>query len=402
MPTFEAARAAILSRVEPLGAESLPLLDAVGRVLAEDVIARWDVPRWDNSAMDGYAVRAADAGGTARLAVAGNLPAGRSAPVTLAAGTAVRIMTGAPLPEGADAVVPIEEVEERDGIVAIAARARPGAHVRRKGEDLRAGETVLRAGAILGPAEVGLLASFATTSAPVVRGVRVAILSTGDELVEPGTELGPGQIYDSNSLALAAAVKQLGCVPVNLGIAPDDRRALRSLLSDGLQADALITSAGVSAGDRDLVREVLAELSVRQVFWKVDMKPGRPTAFATNGTRPVFSLPGNPVAVLLAFEELVRPALLKMMGHRDVLRPLVKAVFQEDLANKRGRVTFVRVRLERSGGALLAWPSGRQDTGIFRSTLEADGVALLPADAGDVVAGTLVDVQVLRAIEAER
>lgn len=401
MPSFEAARAAILSHVQPLGAETLPVLDAVGRVLAEDVIAPWDVPRWDNSAMDGYAVRAADAEAPARLAVAGYLPAGSPASVPVATGTAIRIMTGAPLPAGADAVVPIEEVEERDGAVAIGARVRRGAHVRRRGEDLRAGEAVLRAGTVLGPPEVGLLASFSILSARVHRSARVAILSTGDELVEPGGALGPGQIYDSNSLALAAAVKQLGCEPVNVGIAPDDRRALRRLLADGLQADVLLTSAGVSAGDRDLVREVLAELSAREVFWKVDMKPGRPTAFAMSGARPVFSLPGNPVAVLLTFEELVRPALLRLMGHRSVLRPTVKAVFQEDLANKPGRVSLVRVRLERTGGALLAWPAGRQDTGIFRTTLQADGIAVIPADAGDVAAGALVDVQVLRAVDGK-
>jgi molybdopterin molybdotransferase len=244
-----------------------------------------------------------------------------------------------------------------------------------------------------------VLASFSTLFVRAIRSVRVAILATGDELVEPGMPLGSSQIYDSNSLALAAAVKQLGCEPVHLGIAPDDRRALRRRLADGLQADVLVTSAGVSAGDRDLVREVLAELSVRQVFWKVDIKPGRPTAFAMNGSRPVFSLPGNPVAVLLTFEELVRPALLTMMGHRSVLRPIVRAVLQEGLTNRPGRVTFVRVRLARRGGALLAWPSGKQDTGIFRTTLEADGVAVIPADVGDVAAGTSVDVQVLRAID---
>jgi molybdopterin molybdotransferase len=224
----------------------------------------------------------------------------------------------------------------------------------------------------------------------------VAILSTGDELVEPGERLSPGKIYNSNALALAAAVKQVGGEPVLLGIARDDRPSLRKLLTEGLTADALVTSAGVSMGDRDLVREVLEELGVRQVFWKVDIKPGRPTAFAIHGTKPVFSLPGNPVSTLLTFEEFVRPALLKMMGHTAVLRPFVRAMLQDDLAHKPGRVEFVRVRLERREGTLLAWKAGSQETGILKTSLRAHGIAVIPADSGALRAGSPVSVHVLR------
>ena len=192
---------------------------------------------------------------------------------------------------------------------------------------------------------------------------------------------------------------QIGAEPVSLGIARDDKASLRALLVEGLHADALVTTAGVSMGDRDLVREVLQELSVRQIFWKVDIKPGRPTAFAVHGAEPVFSLPGNPVSTLLTFEQFVRPALLKMMGHKNLLRPLVRAVFQEDFARKPGRVSLLRVRLERSSGGFLAWTSGNQETGILKTMLKADGIAIIPADWGSVGRGDLVDVQMLRSVD---
>lgn len=397
MPSFEEARATILGHVSELEPEPVALLDAIGRVLAADVIAPCDMPRWDNSAMDGYAVRAADTATAAGLRVAGYIPAGTCSSEAVLPGTAAKILTGAPLPPGADTIVPVEEAEEREGSVFVPRNVRLGAHVRRKGEDIRAGESILARGTVVGAPEVSLLAGLSRLSIPVVRRARVAILSTGDELVSPGEPLSPGKIYDSNALAVAAAVKQIGGEPVSLGIARDDRASLRAALVEGLRADALVTTAGVSMGDRDLVREVLDELSVRQVFWKVDIKPGRPTAFAVHGAKPVFSLPGNPVSTLLTFDQFVRPALLKMMGHRAVLRPLVRAVFQEDFARKPGRVSFLRVRLERRDGGLLARTSGNQETGILKTMLQADGIAIIPAEQGAVRAGDLVDVQVLRA-----
>jgi molybdopterin molybdotransferase len=397
MPSFEEARATILGHVAELDPEPVALLDAIGRVLADDVIAPCDMPRWDNSAMDGYAVRAEDTATAAGLRVAGYIPAGACSSEAVLPGTAAKILTGAPLPPGADTIVPVEEAEEREGSVFVPRNVRLGAHVRRKGEDIRAGESILARGTVVGAPEVSLLAGLSRLSIPVVRRARVAILSTGDELVSPGEPLSPGKIYDSNALAVAAAVKQIGGEPVSLGIARDDRASLRAALVEGLRADALVTTAGVSMGDRDLVREVLDELSVRQVFWKVDIKPGRPTAFAVHGATPVFSLPGNPVSTLLTFDQFVRPALLKMMGHRAVLRPLVRAVFQEDFARKPGRVSFLRVRLERRDGGLLARTSGNQETGILKTMLQADGIAIIPAEQGAVRAGDLVDVQVLRA-----
>jgi molybdopterin molybdotransferase len=386
----------ILDRVSPLGPEIVTILEAVGRVLAEDVFALRDVPAWDNSAMDGYAVRAESVVSPVSLALSAYIPAGSAASGSLAPGTAAKILTGAPLPAGADAVVPFEDAEEREGKVFLRKGVRAGAHVRRRGEDIRAGERVLAAGTSLRPSEISFLATCPRLSVAVHRRPRVAILSTGDELVGPGEPLAPGKIHDSNAFAVAAAVKQAGADPTLLGIARDDRESLRERLAEGLKADVLVTTAGVSKGDRDLVREVLGELDVRQVFWNVDVKPGRPMAFAMRRGTPVFSLPGNPVSTLLTFEQFVRPALLRLMGHQDVLAPLVQAVTQDVLRKKPGRVSLVRVRLERSGGELRAWSAGNQDTGILQTTLRADGVAILPAECGDVLPGSTIAVQVAR------
>jgi molybdopterin molybdotransferase len=398
LPSFQDARRTILESVSPLPPEEVAALEAVGRVLARDLATPWDLPRWTNSAMDGFAVRAAEAtAAPGGLPVSGYVPAGATPAGALAPATVSRVLTGAPLPAGADAVVPLEETEERDGLVSFLRPVVAGANVRRQGEDLRAGETLLPAGTVLGAAELSALASCGLLAVPVFRRARVAILSTGDELVPPGAPLAPGLIHDSTAWALAAAVTQLGATPVLLGIARDEKDALRPLLSDGLAADALVTTAGVSMGDRDLVREVLAELGVRQLFWKVDIKPGRPTAFALAGATPVFSLPGNPVATLLTFDQLVRPALLRLMGHARVLRPTVKAIAGEAIGHKPGRVEFVRVRLEREGERLVATSAGRQATGILKTLLRADGIAVLPAEQGSVDAGAPVDVQVLHA-----
>lgn len=396
MPSFEEARQIVLDTVSPVGAEVVPIRHAVGRVLAEDVAATRDLPAWDNSAMDGYAVRAEDAAAES-LALAAYIPAGSPGSEPLQRGTAAKILTGAPLPAGADTVVPYEEAEEREGRVSVSANVRAGAHVRRKGEDIRAGERVLMAGTVLHPPEVSFLATCSRRSVAVFRRPRVAILSTGDELVDAGEALAPGKIHDSNGPAVAAAVEQVGGDPIVLGIARDDAESLRQRLAEGLRAgDVLVTTAGVSKGDRDLVRNVLAELEVRQLFWNVDIKPGRPMAFGMRGRTPVFSLPGNPVSTLLTFEQFVRPALLRMMGRRDVLRPLVPAVLQDELRRKPGRVSLVRVQLKRSDGVLHAWSAGNQDTGILRTTLRADGIAIIPADWGDVRPGTTIDVQVCR------
>ncbi len=395
MPTFEEARKIILDSVVPLGMEKVEMLDAVGRVLAEDILAPCDMPLWDNTAMDGYAVRSCDCREASSMRISGFVPAGGFMNEPVTPGTAVKVLTGAPIPPGADAIVPFEETEERDGMVFLKGRVKPGDHIRFKGEDVKTGETILPAGMVIRPSEVSMLASFGRLFIPVHRGARVAILSTGDELVDPGEALGPGKIINSNSLALAAAVRQTGCIPIMLGVARDNKDSLREKLAEGLTADALITSAGVSAGDRDYVRDVLEELMVKQVFWKVDIKPGRPTAFAWRDGKPVFSLPGNPVSSLLTFEEFVRPALLKMMGFRRVLRPLVTATLREGIKKKPGRVNFLRVALEEKDGEYIAWSPGNQETGYLKTLLLADGIAVIPKETEELKAGDRVEVQVI-------
>lgn len=394
--TFESARDLILSKVLPLGTERSHLLDVVGRVLAEDVRAPVDMPRWDNSAMDGFAVRTEDCRSGATLAVTDYIPAGATANnIRVTPGTAVKIMTGAPIPGGCDAVVPFEETEEGGNFVTLKGKIRTREHIRFRGEDVKAGDTVIPAGTVLRPPEINMLASFGMIYVPVCRRPRVAILSTGDELVEPGEPVDPGQIVNSNSFSLAAAVKELGAEPLMLGIARDNLECLREKLAEGLKADVLITSAGVSAGDRDLVREVLEESGVEGLFWKADIKPGRPTAFGLKDRKPVFSLPGNPVSTIVTFEEFVRPALLKMMGRHKVIKPFVKVALKEATKKKAGRVQFLRVRVTDNGKGLIASSSGDQNTGILRTMIHANGIAVLPADRELFEAGERVDVHLL-------
>ncbi|ABB31278.1 molybdenum cofactor synthesis domain protein [Geobacter metallireducens RCH3] len=397
MPSFTEARNIILDRVTPLGIERVGILEAAGRVLAEDVVAPWEMPLCDNSAMDGFAVRAADCATIpAALKVTGYIPAGGEVTGAVESGCAIRIMTGAPLPPGCDAVVPVEETEDDGAAIRVVAPVKERQHIRFKGEDVATGETVIPAGTLIQPPEVSMLASFGKALVPVFRKARVAILSTGDELVELGEPPVPGKIINSNTLSLAAAVRQCGAEPIVIGIARDNRESHREKLAEGLKADALITSAGVSAGDRDLVRDVLAEMGVEQIFWKVDMKPGGPTAFGMHGAKPVFSLPGNPVSTMVTFELFARPALLRMMGHRRVVRPFVKAILREDAKKKPGKVNFLRVQVTVQEGRFVASTAGDQHTGILRTMVRANGLALLPLEASIVHAGSEVDLMLLR------
>ena len=398
--SFEAARSIILQSVSVLPSEPVALPDLVGRVLAEEVRAPWDMPRWDNSAMDGFAVRAEDCVADQPLTIEGYIPAGGSAEgITVKPGGAVKIMTGAPAPNGCNAIVPVEETAEKDGRLFITGRVRPGDHLRRRGEDVLKDELVIETGTALRPAEINMLAALGCRTVAVFRRPKVAIVSTGDELVEPGEEIGPAQIYNSNDYSIAAAVKELGGEPLLLGIAGDDRESLTIKVNAGLEADALITSAGVSMGDRDLVCEVLQALDVERLFWKVDIKPGRPTAFGLKNGKPVFSLPGNPVSCMITFDQFVRPALLKMMGHQRVIKPSVRAVMQETFTKKPGRVQFLRVRVVEDGQQLLASSSGDQNTGILRTLLRANGLAFLPADLEQIKAGEEVEVQMIAPVD---
>lgn len=396
MPSFEDARSMVLDSVAPLGVERVELLESLGRVLAEDVAAPWNMPFCDNSAMDGYAVRAADcASMPVTLRITGYIPAGGEVTGPVEAGCAMRIMTGAPIPPGCDAVVPVEETDGGAETVTIAALVAHRQHIRFAGEDVSSGELALPAGTLIRPPEISMLASFSKVFVSVYCRARVAILSTGDELIELGTPLAPGKIVNSNALSLAAAVREIGAQPLIIGIALDNRASHLEKIREGLKADVLITSAGVSAGDRDLVREVLGELGVKQVFWRVDMKPGGPLAFGLFDGKPVFSLPGNPVSTMVTFEEFARPALLKMMGHKRVLKPLIKAVLQNEVRKKPGKVNFLRVKLTCVDGRYQACSSGDQNTGILKTMLLADALAILPADRASFAPGEEVDVHIL-------
>jgi molybdopterin molybdotransferase len=395
MPTFEVARSMILTNVSPLGVERVELLAALGRVVAEDLAAPWDMPLCDNSAMDGFAVRAADCRAGVSLRVTGYIPAGGTVTPAIEPGCAVRIMTGAPIPPGCDAVVPVEETEAHDDAVLLRERVERPQHIRFRGEDVRRGDTVVSAGDILRPPEISMLASFGKATVPVYRRARVAVLSTGDELIELGEQPGSGKIINSNALSLAAAVREIGAEPIILGIARDSMESHREKMTEGLKADALITSAGVSAGDRDLVRDCLAELEVRQLFWRVDIKPGGPVAFGMKEGKPVFSLPGNPVSTMITFEELVRPALLKMMGRRRVIKPYVQATLRAEVRKKAGKVHFLRVRIEVENGRYWAVSAGDQNTGILGTMLRANGIAVLPKEKTVFSQGEEVAVHLL-------
>ncbi|MBJ6800242.1 molybdopterin molybdotransferase MoeA [Geomonas propionica] len=395
MTNYEQARRMVIDKVAPAGVERVLLLEAPGRVLAEDYVAPKDMPRWNNSAMDGFAVRSADCAPGTVLKVTDYIPAGVSSDDAVTPGCAARIMTGAPIPPGADAVVPIEETENTAETVKLLQQVKKHDHIRFQGEDVRGGEVIMTRGTLIGAPQVSLLASFSSVLVPVYRRVRVAILSTGDELVEIGTEPKESQIVNSNTLALATAVKLCGAEPVILGIARDDRDSHRALLSEGLKADVLITSAGVSAGDRDLVREILAELGVVEQFWKPGIKPGGPTAFGMKGNVPVFSLPGNPVSTMITFEEFARPAILRMMGHEKVFRRTVRGVLKEGARKKVGKVNFLRVHVSIEGGRFVASTSGDQNTGILKTMLRCNALAILPAEATEFAAGAEVDLHLL-------
>jgi molybdopterin molybdotransferase len=395
MPSFEEAVLLVLEAVSPCDTESVSLLDSLGRVSACEVAAPWSTPRYHNSAMDGFALRAEDCVPGAVLPIAGYLPAGASPAPTVGPGVAVKIMTGAPIPAGCDAVVPFEAAEEMDGTVRLKKPVVLRQHMRFAGEDLGVGDTILSRSHIVRPVDIGVLASFGIKTVVVYSKPTVAVLSTGDELVENVEDLAPGKVLDSNSWAIAAAVRECGATPVVLGIARDDPESHREKFEEGFQADVLITTAGVSAGDRDLVRDILAELDVRPVFRGVRVKPGSPTCFGLRGSTPVFSLPGNPVASLIAFEEFVKPALLSMMGYQRVLNPFIPAILASDVRKSRGSAKLLRVKLEQRGSELWAWSAGKQDTGVQKTLLRADGLAYLPENRASFSVGDTVRVQLL-------
>lgn len=407
MISVEEALENIMRHFKPLEPEEVNILEAMDRVLAEDIYSDVDIPPFANSAMDGYAVRAADTKGARpespiTLKVIANLAAGYTTEAQVEPGTAVRIMTGAPLPAGADAVVRFEDTNESRGAkvepggeIQIFKEALPRENARPAGEDIREGEKVLAAGTVLRPQEIGVLASLGRGSVRVIRRPRVAILATGDELIGIDEPLAPGKIRNSNEYSNAALVQRYGGIPIRLGIARDDAEDIKAKIQRGLaqKVDLFLTSAGVSVGDYDVVKDVLNQEGEIH-FWQVRMKPGKPLAFGHIRGVPLLGLPGNPVSSMVAFEQFARPAILRMQGKAHLRKPTVEAIIEEDLENS-GRRAFVRVWAEKRGDEWYASTTGQQGSGVLTSMVKANGLAIIPEDTTFVPAGTRLVVQML-------
>lgn len=402
----------ILQGFSVLEAEDKPILEAAGQVLAEDINGRFDIPPWQNSAMDGFAVRSNDLINASKnspvfLDVVGSVAAGQAPTQDVKMGTAVRIMTGAPIPRGADTVVPFEDTDEErrtatgQSLSQIGVRVRTTRceNVRPAGQDIRKGDMVLAKGTILGASHVGVLASLGSSKVRVVRRPTVAIISTGDELLEPGNRRASHKIYDTNGYSLYVAIAQAGGIPKRLGIAGDNLDALGTKLDDGLDSNLLVTSAGVSKGDYDVVKNVLVERG-EIGFWSVKMRPAKPLAFGVlEGPEgrlvPHLGLPGNPVSALVAFEQFGRPAVHKMMGKPATARPTLEAILEDPIYNDDERRVYARVLVTLRDGVYYAKLTGHQSSNLLTSMVRANGLAICPEDVQKKDAGEMVTVQMI-------
>jgi molybdopterin molybdotransferase len=418
MLTVEEALQKILSEVNVLETESVHIMDSLGQVLAGDIVSDINVPPLDNSAMDGYAVRSEDTRGAGQetpktLKVIDTVIAGGISKKEVTPGTAIRIMTGAPVPRGADSVIQFEDTDDeknRDASsnrspdrVNLFAETRPGQNIRLAGEDIAKGKQVLRKGTIIRPAEIGLMASIGHSRVNVIRRPVVAVLSTGNELVEIDEKLSEGKIYDSNAYSVAGLVKRYGCIPKILGIARDDEKDLARKLKLAQDADMLLTTGGVSMGDYDMVKDIIAR-DGEMVFWKVRVKPGKPLAFGKikgrdkNGkpkSIPHLGLPGNAASCMVSFELFVRPALLKMMGKKNLIKPFVEAIIENTVKNDAGRRIYDRAIVQKRDGHYYARLTGPQGSGILTSMSLANGLVLIPEEIEKVNVGDTVQALML-------
>jgi molybdopterin molybdotransferase len=419
MLTVEEALQKILNEVNVLETETAPIMEAQGQVLAEDIKSDINVPPLDNSAMDGYAVRSQDTIGAGEktpkvLKVIDTVMAGAISKKEVVQGTAIRIMTGAPIPKGADSVIQFEDTDEEKRKktspekpvtqVGLFSETRPGQNIRKAGEDIKKGTTVLKKGTVLRPAEIGLLASLGHSQAKVIRRPVVAVLSTGNELVEIGQPRPEGKIYDSNAYSIASLVKRYGCIPKILGISRDEEKELMSKLKQAQDADMLLTTGGVSMGDYDMVKDIIAR-DGEMVFWKVRVKPGKPLAFGKikgvnkNGQAkiiPHLGLPGNATSCMVSFELFVRPALLKMMGKKNYIKPAVEAIMEDTVKNDAGRRIYDRAIIQKRDGHYYARLTGPQGSGILTSMSLANGLVVIPEETmkvnkGDTVQALMLD-----------
>ena len=399
--SVDEARAQVLASVEPLAAEKVPVREALGLVTATEVLAPHPLPRFNNSAMDGYAVVATDTSGAGEYApvelkVVGEVRAGGTDEVGVESGSAARIMTGAPLPQGADAVAMVEVTEEKDGVVLVKTSVERDQHVRPAGDDLDAGERLVPEGLEVGPGEIALLGSMGVTPVEVRRGPRVALLVTGDELVDPEQQPGPGQIRDSNQLALLALLKGAGARSVFSERVPDRRAAVVEAFTRAAdEADLIVSSGGVAVGKYDFVKDVVEELGHIEL-WRVAMQPGKPVVLGSVADVPFLGLPGNPVSVHVGFEQFVRPAIRKMRGCNSLLRPTIEATLTDSLTKRPGRLHFVRVRMAQRDGEWFATPTGPQGSHIQSSLVDCHGVARFGRDQSKLAEGQRVTVEIWR------
>jgi molybdopterin molybdotransferase len=400
MIRVEEALDQILSAFSPLGLEKVGILDALGRVLGEDIAAPRNIPPKDNSAMDGYALRWQDTRGASPetpvlLDVVEDIPAGNIPQLKVSGGQASRIMTGAPIPAGANAVLRMEDTEKAGHEVRIFAEVKNGQDIRRAGEDVKAGENVIPRDTVVRPAEAGMLAAVGRSFVSVYQRPLVAVLATGNELVDIDEPPSPWSIVSSNSYSLTAQVMECGAIPLQLGIARDNREDLIAKLRAAARADIIISSGGVSVGDYDLVKDIMKEVGNRMQFWQVAMRPGKPLAFGAIQGIPVFGLPGNPVSSMISFEQFVRPSILKLSGRRDLYRRAVKAVLDEDVTKNRGTRLFLRSRVRWDRDRYRVATTGEQGSGILKSMVRANGLIVLPEDATIAKKGDEVTVQLL-------
>ena len=400
MISVEEALKTILVNFRPLGLEKINILEARGRVIGEDVFAPRNIPSANNSAMDGYAVRHIDTKGASRknplkLKIIEDIPAGKIALKKIRKGEAARIMTGAVIPENADAVVRQEDTKKDGKTVIIYASAKKADHIRFAGEDVQKGEFVVKKGSALRPADIGMLAALGKAFVSVYQKPRVAIMSTGDELVDIEIDPPPGKIVNSNSYSLAAQVMECGAIPILLGISRDKKSELQETFKTALHADLILSSGGVSVGDFDFVKNVMGEIGNAMHFWQVAMRPGKPLAFGSIEGVPLFGLPGNPVSAMVSFEQFVRPSLLKMQGHTKIFRQTIKAICEEEFQKQAGFRHFIRAIVKREKGRYVATTTGDQGSGILKSMVTANGLIVMGENETKLKRGTEVTVQLL-------
>jgi molybdopterin molybdotransferase len=393
MISVEEALIRMLKTISPLPTMKVPLAESYGLVLAEDIVAHEDMPPFANSAMDGFALKSQDSfqhdQHPPRLRMIGEVAAGYVTQQIVEPGTAMRIMTGAAVPEGADAVIQVEltkQADEHGTLVDIMAEVAPGNNIRPAGEDIRSGQTVLTRGTEIGPWEIGILAMVGCAQVPVIRQARVAILGTGDEIVDVDQELQPGQIRNSNSYLLEAAVRRAGAEPIRLGVARDTIESLREKFAQAVNSDLIITSGGVSVGNFDLVKNILAEQGEIE-FWRVNMRPGKPVAFGQIDGIPMIGLPGNPVSTAVTFELFAQPVIRKMQGHQRLVKPQVEVIVKDGVEGRASRRHYVRAHVEWSQGRFIAHTTGNQGSHIMTSLRNANALLIIPGNSAAIPPG---------------